>query len=159
MVLNSSEVQKCLTGKVDPSQVQQHGVDLTLLSICDLTGGEIYKENVRIGRENALLPVRDTLTGKETYRLEQGYYAVYFEQGVKIPANIKANIIQRSSLARSGAQISSSEYDPGFETANLGAYLTVYKPIIIERGARVAQIVMAETNPVDSPYDGQYQGK
>ena len=40
----------------------------------------------------------------------------------------------------------------------MGAILIATKPLMIEKGARVAQIIMFENNPADA-YDGQFQGK
>ena len=66
----------------------------------------------------------------------------------------------RSSLVRCGAIIESGQFDGGFETQNMGAFLHVIRPIIIERGARVAQAIINETYTVDEDhmYNGQWQG-
>ena len=61
-------------------------------------------------------------------------------------------------MLRSGGVITSGVYDPGFEVDEMGAMLIVTETIIIELGARVAQIIMIK-NEKAMLYDGQFQGK
>jgi deoxycytidine triphosphate deaminase len=156
MVLNSARVMKYLTNAQN-AKAQQHGVDLTLNNICVCNGGHLIKSGATQRPQQS---VRVTLTddNKEVYVLDPGMYAVYFEQGVKLPNYVKANIIHRSSLLRIGGILMSAEYDPGFEVQNMGAFLNVTCQLTIERGARIAQIVMYETEPCEK-YEGQYQNE
>ena len=66
----------------------------------------------------------------------------------------------RSSLVRCGADVRSGQFDGGFKTKAMGAFLKVELPIEIEVGARVAQMIVNETYEVanEDLYDGQWQG-
>jgi deoxycytidine triphosphate deaminase len=60
---------------------------------------------------------------------------------------------------RNGAIITSSIFDPGFKTNNVGTYMIVFETIFIEENARVAQMYFHECEPVaqDKLYNGQWQ--
>jgi deoxycytidine triphosphate deaminase len=80
-----------------------------------------------------------------------------FEQGVKLPSNKTAFIRHRSSILRCGGIITSGVYDPGFEVDEMGAVLIATQPITIEKGARVAQIIIFDNFDAEL-YAGQWQG-
>ena len=157
MVLNSKSAMSFIKDPMGHAAPQQHGVDLTLANVVKVTPSEITKERSQIGVQTPL-SVWMREDGKKMYDLPVGYYGIYFEQGIKLPNNVKANIVHRSSVLRGGAIITSGEYDPGFETEMMGAYMFVAVPIRLEIGARVAQVVLTQTQPCDE-YDGQWQGK
>lgn len=104
-------------------------------------------------------PIHDLERDVDTWFLHEGYYEVEFEEGCIIPANCAMYFKTRSSLVRCGADIRSGQFDGGFETDRMGAFLKVELPIRIEKGARVAQAIINETYPVDAEYlyDGQWQ--
>jgi deoxycytidine triphosphate deaminase len=91
--------------------------------------------------------------------LYAGVYDVIMNEGCNIPSNRVALIRQRSSLMRNGAIITSSIFDPGFVTPNIGTYMVVLETIFIEQDARVAQVYFHECEPVASEqlYNGQWQ--
>ena len=93
------------------------------------------------------------------YNLPVGYYEIEFEEGCKMPANYAMVFKTRSSLVRCGAEVRSGQFDGGFETERMGAFLKVDIPIKIEKGARVAQALITETYTVDAEnlYNGQWQ--
>jgi len=158
MVLTSNDVWSFLSGNLDNAKAQQHGVDLSIHSIRYVQGGEIYKDGNRVHEGVLISPILDQ--NRETYRLEfPRMYAVYFEQGITLPANVKANIIHRSSLLRSGTILMSAEYDPGFTCANIGAFMYVTAPLILERRARIAQVVCYRVADGANLYSGQYQNE
>lgn len=68
-------------------------------------------------------------------------------------------VVGRSSLVRNGLLVSSGIYDAGFR-GNVGG--VIHNPtdqeVVIEVGARVAQLVIAKSESIKS-YDGQYQDK
>ena len=98
----------------------------------------------------------DGLSTFTAWHLEPGAYAIEFNEGLKpLPVNNTAIIINRSSVARSGALIRSSVYDPGFASPAMGAMMYVFTPIIIEEHARVAQILIFENEEAEA-YNGQY---
>jgi deoxycytidine triphosphate deaminase len=99
------------------------------------------------------------LEGKRGFLLYEGVYDVIMNEGCKIAPNRVGLVRQRSSLMRNGAIITSSIFDPGFETDNIGTYMIVFETIFIEEDARVAQMYFHECSPVseDQLYNGQWQ--
>ena len=92
------------------------------------------------------------------WRLDSGsMYRLTFEPSVRIPENMCGLIIHRSSLARAGCYIFSGLYDSGFE-GRAGAFLHADCDVMIERGARLAQLVVFEADSREL-YSGQWQGK
>ncbi len=151
MILTGKQCEQYLTtskmGK--PAQV---GYDLTVKSIKKyLTGGKVGIEKTY---PSELSPIPCI---ENQYILSPGVYSLTFHQGCKIPSNIKASIVHRSSILRCGGFITSGVYDPGFEVEEMGAVLFVSLELTIEKDARVAQIVMEECHEVDELYNGQWQ--
>ena len=98
--------------------------------------------------------------GQENWDLPEGNYEIEFEEGCDNPNYIAMYFKTRSSLVRCGAEILSGQFDAGFMTDNMGAFLKVNIPITIEKGARVAQAILTETYEVGVKhmYNGQWQG-
>lgn len=180
MVVNSTEVLKSLVDPGGTAVKQQHGVDLTIYRIAKVRESPdvgVWKSKTIPAHEFEKMPdaVRmltaighpigdmalHPVDGEDTqaWYLEEGVYSIYFDQGIEVPANCKANIIHRSSIARCGGQIYSGEYDPGFKATHMGAFLVVHSPFYIEKGARVAQIVMQRIEGEVEQYNGQWMGK
>lgn len=160
MVLTSSEVWKLLSGTEGTgAKAQQHGVDLTVHSIRHVQGGEIYRDGNRVF-DGILIDPELSISGSWMYELTPGkMYSVHFEQGITLPGNVKANVIHRSSLLRSGTILMSAEYDPGFSCENIGAFMYVTAPLKIEARARIAQVVCYRVADGANLYNGQYQGE
>ena len=151
MIVNSGIV----TG-VCKKGIQQQGVDVRLARVFVLDGtGEIPGQGDTILPKSRNLPA---LVGS-VLLLQPGYYEVEFFEGCDVKSNMALNFKTRSSLVRCGAIIHSGQFDGGFKTEHMGAFLEVKRPIRIEIGARVAQAVVNLTFPVDkdSLYNGQYQ--
>ena len=55
-----------------------------------------------------------------------------------------------------GGTVTSGVYDPGFEVDQMGGVMTITKSVVLEKGARLAQIIMFENNSAEL-YDGQWQ--
>lgn len=123
------------------------------------TGLIPYSGKTSIPKTMDVTPIPNPDSGTETWYLHEGYYEVEFMEGCKIPANCAMYFKTRSSLVRCGADVRSGQFDGGFETENMGAFLKVDLPIRIDVGARVAQAIVTETYPVDAEnlYDGQWQ--
>lgn len=136
--------------------VQQQGVDVRIKEIWKVKDkfGYVPKEGKTTTPGNYLL-----LAWDDVYELFPGYYEVEFEEGCSIPDNAAMYFKTRSSLVRCGAEILSGQFDGGFHTDNMGAFLKVNIPIKIEKGARVAQMIVNETYKVSDEdlYNGQWQ--
>ena len=156
-------VEQGIVYNVCEKGVQQQGVDVRIDRVFEV-----------INFGNGLVPINGkTMTpptvevaaldahedSKGYFYLPPGYYEVTFVEGCKMPANCAMYFKTRSSLVRCGSDIRSGQFDGGFETTAMGAFLKVELPIKIERGARVAQAIVTETYTVDEEnlYNGQWQ--
>ena len=154
MLNNADQVEQLLqtNGKGAKAQV---GYDLTLKDVKRIRGGSVLQDATLVN-EYAQVPTT-TQNGREMFILPAGEYSITFEQGVKLPSNKTAFIRHRSSILRCGGIITSGVYDPGFEVDEMGGVLIATQPITIEKGARVAQIIIFDSSEAEL-YDGQWQG-
>ena len=147
--------------------IQQVGIDLRVKDIyqmqphfhIDIDGyrtcycaGNIPKE----GKTQIFLN-KETVFENGVCMLNPGYYEIEFEEGCKLNKNTALDLKTRSSLVRCGATIFNGMFDPGFETENIGCFLEVRFPIIIEKGSRLAQAIVYNCSDVDNIYNGQWQ--
>lgn len=141
------------------SKPAQVGIDLSLASVhkC-VAGSSVYQDKTYIDPTGFFEEKTYMVDGKECWMLEPGTYAITFNEGCKIPANAAAFIIHRSSLYRTGTSITSPVWDPGFETEKMGTVMIVNVKLIVERNARVAQMIVHETKEDAELYQGQWQG-
>ncbi len=155
MLLNSHQVTEHLETNNLGSKAQV-GYDLTIKAVKKVHGGMVLKDKTLV-EEYEEVPPTLTATGKYVFHLKPGSYSITFDQGCKLPADKTAFIRHRSSMLRCGAIITSGVYDPGFEVDEMGGVMIASETMVIEKGARVAQIIMMENTPADL-YDGQFQG-
>lgn len=155
MILNADMQLQYLTTRGLGAKAQV-GYDLTLKAIKVITGGMVLSEKTVVDEYHEILPIQ-TSAGKLLYKLDPGTYSLTFDQGCELSRNITAFIRHRSSILRCGAIITSGVYDPAFQVDEMGAVMIATKQITIEKGARVAQIVMFENHTADA-YSGQWQG-
>lgn len=145
--------------------IQQQGVDVRLKKVnlveSDNDNHGFIPDNGQtlLPRYKTIMPYYNEQDNKEIYKLDPGYYEIEFIEGCEIPNNLTMYFKTRSSLVRCGAIIHSGQFDGGFTTDNMGAFLQVIKPIEIEVGARVAQMIVHESYEVQDKYmyNGQYQ--
>lgn len=163
MMLTSLQLKEFVNaGQLDPNQIQQVSIDLKIAKIEKLSShGVILKEKSIIPTYQEVEVQKNYEHNVDGWYLDPGYYGFTFSEGVKVPVNVGLLIIQRSSLLRSGVVLTSSIWDPNFETKMMGSFATVNKSIFIEREARVACMYgwyCAEVSE-DLLYKGQFQGK
>lgn len=160
MQLTGKEIiqNQIITNSIEQG-LQQQGIDVRIKKINKLSGsGVIQKEG------KTFLPVYEELqsaklqSANDGWYLQPGYYEVEFEEGCNVPNNATLHFKTRSSLVRCGALVHSGQFDAGFKTDNMGAFLQVLNPILIQKGARVAQAIVFTSNEVSNLYDGQWQG-
>ena len=140
-------------------QVQPNGVDLTLEAVFE------QREPGRIGRDGKEIgdrqPRHADPTGDgdddagDTYYLPPGGYVVRYAETVAIPEEHVGFIYPRSSLLRNSCMLNTAVWDAGYEGKGEGL-LQVHHDLEIERGARIAQIVLADADH-ETTYDGSYQ--
>ena len=154
MLNNADQVEQLLTTNNKGAKAQV-GYDLTLKEVKQINGGLVSSKSTTVNPYEEVMAF--TLEGQEFFSLTPGSYSLTFEQGVKLPSGKTAFSRHRSSILRCGAIITSGVYDPGFEVDEMGAVLIATQPIMIEKGARVAQIIIFDNNEAEL-YDGQWQG-
>ena len=149
-------IEKQIITNYISESIQQQGVDVRIkdISIVDYDSvGIIPKEGkTKIPKTKKIDPKNNI------YELQPGYYELTFEEGCNIPENATLHFKTRSSLVRCGSQIFSGQFDAGFTTSNMGAFLYCMMPIKIYKGARVAQAIIFQSNNVKNLYNGQWQG-
>lgn len=155
MLLNADQITKFLDTR-DLGAKAQVGYDLTLKEVKRTNGGMVLSDKTIVDEYTPVLPIQ-TPTGKILFKLEPDTYSITFEQGIKLDLYHTAFIRHRSSILRNGGIITSGLYDPNFEVEEMGAMLVTTKPLTIERGARVAQVIIME-NHLSEAYNGQFQG-
>lgn len=154
MQLTGKEIiEKGIISNYTEEAIQQQGIDVRIEGLKSVGGGGVIPVQGKTS-----LPSYDELKGLYGgWNLVPGYYEVTLMEGCKIPNNATLHFKTRSSLVRCGALIHSGQFDAGFETDKMGCFLQVIKPIRIEKGARIAQAILFESNKVENLYDGQFQ--
>jgi deoxycytidine triphosphate deaminase len=136
----------------DDQQVQPNGVDLTVDAVFEPT------EPGRIERDGKHVAGRDEVATQDGYyRLEPNGYIARYGERIAIPDDHIGFVYPRSSLMRNGAMLTTAVWDAGYEGRGEGL-LQVHRPIDIEPGARIAQLVFARAEHTGH-YDGSYQGE
>ncbi|MFB6094323.1 MAG: deoxyuridine 5'-triphosphate nucleotidohydrolase [Halanaeroarchaeum sp.] len=138
-------------------QVQPNGVDLTLDWILEQREpGTISTEGTTIGERQTVHPdERDD--DRETYYLPPGGYVVQYAETLTVPDGHVGFVLPRSSLLRNSAMINTAVWDAGYTGRGEGL-LQVHHDVELERGARIAQFVLARAEN-EGLYDGSYQGE
>jgi dUTP pyrophosphatase len=133
--------------KVKEENIAQHGVDLNLIQVQRIVNGRVGR--IPVNGKTILVDYEDVPVIDGIWALKTGMYNIVFEQGCNIPPMAMLLIRQRSSLLRNGIIIHSSVFDAGFKTENIGTMMVVNHPIVIEEGARVAQIYEHQCFAID----------
>jgi Deoxycytidine deaminase len=140
-------------------QAQICGVDLTARSI------ERFVSSGSIDLDNSERRVAETeavqFGGDEWVFLEQGAYLVTFNEIVKVPLDMMAFALPRSSLLRCGVTLESAIWDPGYNGRSQ-SLLVVHNPhgIRIKKNARLMQLVfITMKSAAERAYSGAYQGE
>ncbi|KTG08808.1 deoxyuridine 5'-triphosphate nucleotidohydrolase [Haloprofundus marisrubri] len=142
---------------VSGEKLQPNGVDLTLEAVFEQREpGRIGREGKEIG-DRQLVEREETDDETETYYLPPGGYVVQYAETVQIPEDHVGFIYPRSSLLRNSCMLNTAVWDAGYEGKGEGL-LEVHHDVELERGARIAQLVLAAADH-DGTYDGSYQGE
>ena len=165
--MGGSELRKLIVEREPPLisewvdldlQLQPAGFDLTLREVRKFTsGGYIdFNNSKRRIAESSLLPFDEN----GTLKLEKGSYLLVFNEYLKLPLDIAAIAKPRSSLLRNGATVETAVWDPGYEGRGR-ALLIVYNEhgLILERNARVVQLVFVKVASPGLEYAGMYKGE
>lgn len=163
MLLNANQIEKFLKLEHTKGKKANVGYDLSLKRVQTVQGGYVYNEHTTVHKYKEVPIQKYNIENEDRfgYLLSPNVYAVTFHEGCKIPPNATAWIVQRSSLLRSGTVLTSSIFDPGFETENIGSVMILHYPLFIEKDSRIAQMFFHENTSVEESdlYNGQFQGK
>ena len=151
MFRSGSYVASCLSG-VGDEQVQPNGVDLTVADVLEQV------EPGRVGTDGKTVGARESVVPDDgVFGLDPGGYILQYAETIAVPTGHVGFLYPRSTLLRNSCMLNTAVWDAGYEGRGEGL-LEVHHPIRIERGARVAQFVLAEASH-DETYDGSYQGE
>jgi deoxycytidine triphosphate deaminase len=152
--------EKYLKISKDFHKINQVGVDLSVNKIEKISGMiMVLKDKTVVNPESFIICDEIEIDGRIGWRLSPGAYALTFNEGIRIPANVTGFIQSRSSIYRGGSIISSPVWDPGFECEVMGTTMIVNEMIFIEKNARVCQLIMHENHEPSELYNGQFQNK
>lgn len=135
----------------------------------DSLGGAGY--DLRAGRaygiiSDSFLGVRERKTPDvseiecESVALKPGEYILIESlEEVRMPDDLMARILPRSSLFRMGCALETAVVDPGYRgTLTMGLSNQSNQDFMLQKNARVAQIVFETVDGATKKYDGKYQG-
>lgn len=141
---------------VSDEQLQPNGIDLTLDRVFEqIDAGRIGRDEKEIGDRRSCEAEELEESDPATYYLEPGGYVVRYEETVHVPEGHVGFVYPRSSLMRNSCMLNTAVWDAGYEGKGEGL-LQIHHDIELERGARIAQLVLAQANH-DDTYDGAYQ--
>ncbi len=156
MLLNSKSIKKYIKDPDNLAEEAQVGVDLTLKSLAEISRAAIIPakgKTIHAEQFDLLQPGPGGLWGLKAGKA----YSATLDQGLeKLPTDLTAFIMQRSSLNRNGCVITGSVFDPGYGCENLGCTIYPTEDIFIEEHARIVQVIIHTNEPVMQLYDGQY---
>jgi len=153
-VLSGEDVAVFLEN-VGRDQVQVNGVDLTVERVFKLHGvGEVLKDGVKLPD---YVEVECDCEGR--YVLERGVYVVQVREKISVPLDAVGICLPRSSLVRMGVHVGSALWDSGY-VGYSRVLLNVLNPVVIERGARFAQLILIRCEKkAEEGYRGRYQNE
>ncbi|APV44836.1 dUTP diphosphatase [Dehalogenimonas formicexedens] len=139
-------------------QVQPNGIDLTLKEICAIEGlGIIPVDNADRRLSNLQhLP----FDNDHRIHLKPGNYLITYNEIVSLPKDVMALGRTRSSLLRCGAAIHTAVWDAGYSGRSQSLFVVYNKDgIILEKNARLLQLVFFRLGAETEGYSGIYQNE
>jgi len=166
MILGKEEILKLIVEKkmiedyIDlEQQLQSCGFDVTVDRIYR------FKDTGTLAFDNThrKLPEKEDITDElsswedeiQVITLQEGHYLVKLNETVRLPKDVAAIALPRSSLMRMGSTISSALWDPGYEGKGYLLLIVGKNGLKIERNARFAQLVFFSTIGAEE-YRGSY---
>ncbi|MEM2908784.1 MAG: deoxyuridine 5'-triphosphate nucleotidohydrolase [Candidatus Bilamarchaeaceae archaeon] len=158
MILPRQHLLQHISDVISDSQFQPAGVDITLREVRQFhSAGQIDFDN-STRRISETIPI---VFKDDQVSLPAGSYKVIFNEYVKIPHDVAAICLPRSSLLRCGATLNCALWDPGYEGRS-EALLVVYNPhgITLKKNAKIGQLVFIRlTEKSEALYAGIYKGE
>ena len=160
MILSDATIERKLkTGELEVTPIE--GIQIQPASV-DIRLGNTF---AIVSRSESVItfnhPVEYETVKKDTFLLQPHQFVLATTmEYVKLPDNLTARVEGRSSVGRMGLFIQNAGWvDPGFEgEITLELFNASDKPILLESGKRVGQLVFAELDgECIQPYNGKYQ--
>lgn len=140
---------------ISEEQIQQAGIDVRLGRVFIVSAPIVTITETEKPRFD-LIYRQITPDPRGLVMLEPGCaYSVDTLEHIKVPENMSAFVLHRSTFNRVGIFITGSVYDPGFE-GNIGATMYVHNRTEVAVGVRIAQVLFMKTSAASS-YKGSYQ--
>lgn len=161
-ILELIEKEEMIQNYIDLElQLNDHGFDITVDKIYKLVGYSVidFTNELRtLPRYEELSFEKTRIRDKEVEAvvLEPGCYVVEINEIVKLPRNICAVVLPRSSLIRSGIALHSALWDAGYHGKGR-LMLSVHNSAIITENARIGQMMFLTLNAEVEGYKGSYQ--
>ncbi len=158
MIIPKQHLSKIVEKLISESQYQPAGIDVTLKEVrrFDSPGRIDFDNSTRKISDSSAIEYKD-----DEVHLDPGPYKVIFNEYVKIPADVAAICLPRSSLLRCGADLNCALWDPGYEGRS-EALLIVYNKhgITLKKNAKIGQLVFIRlAEKANSLYEGRYKGE
>ena len=145
--------EKKLLEEFNASCLEGSGYDLRINRIYRLKSGGF------IGAADRKTPEVEEVEFEKYALKPDEYVLIETTEKVNMPSDLAARILPRSSLFRCGCSLMTALVDPGYRgTLTIGLKNLSSFDFVVERGARVAQIVFEEVAGKTSAYGGRYQG-
>jgi len=141
-----------LLTNVQDGDSQPNAVDLRVGEIFELNDAEFRLEGDNKTHRGSTRMNVDELGN---WNLQPGVYEIVMENVVRIPEGYAGWVITRSTLNRNGCFITSGLYDSGYHGVMAGLLHVRGGPAVIQRGSRVGQFLLFESETL-SMYDGDY---
>lgn len=159
MILPKQHLEKGnLMEGLHESQYQPAGIDITLKEVYNFkSAGTIDFDN----RERKISDVEPLQFENDKVALKPGAYKVIFNEYVRIPQDVTAMCLPRSSLLRCGVTLECALWDPGYEGRS-EALLVVRNEhgITFKKNAKIGQMVFVRlAEDAKSLYEGVYKGE
>ena len=144
-------------------QLQPNGFDLTVKEVHAFRNQECSIICVDSKRHAQIDPVEKKVigfNGEIGWFLHPGIFVVIFNETVKIPNDLCAMTIQRSTLMRNGATTAVGFWDSGYQGQGQ-TLLTIGNTMRLEENSRIVQMVFAEVDKdqILALYNGSYQNE
>ena len=160
MILNDSEIINLIKNGLVSEYISLN--DQLTPNGFELTAAKIYKFSSRgelgFWNNQRILPNLEEITWEDDCaELTKGCYKIKTNETIRMPLNLIAITMPRSSLLRSGITISTGVWDAGFNGKS-EFLLSVQNEygFKIWKNARVVELVFLQTNEVKEGYNGIY---
>lgn len=140
----------------DPQQIQPASVDFRLGNSFSYVSDEVSVVTFDSP------PVYSKVIANHYLLLPKQFILATTQEYFKLPNDMTAFVEGRSSIGRMGLFVQNAGWvDPGFEgEITLELFNAGDKPILLEAGRRVGQLVFAQLDQeAENPYQGKYQGQ